>query len=93
MTNKQKISNYQLSIINSRLPVVSSCSTVALQHRSTNRGFTLAELVVATAVMVIFVVGALTLYVRSNKLAVDQQQLAQTQHDVRSSMFLISRDV
>jgi prepilin-type N-terminal cleavage/methylation domain-containing protein len=57
------------------------------------KGFTMAEVLVATVVMVIFVVGALTLYINSHKTSVDQQQLAQMQHDARSAMFFISRDV
>lgn len=58
-----------------------------------NKGFTLIELLVGTTVMLIAILAALQLYSRSNKVAVDQQQYAEIQHDVRTSMYLISRDV
>ena len=57
------------------------------------KGFTLIEILVATAILVIFIVGALGLYMRSHRISVDQQQLAQLQHDVRSAMFIVSRDI
>ncbi|HEX2694899.1 MAG TPA: PilW family protein [Acidobacteriota bacterium] len=57
------------------------------------KGFTLIELLVGSAVMLIAILAALELYSRSNKVAVDQQQYADIQHDVRTSMYLISRDV
>jgi len=57
------------------------------------KGFTLIEILVATAILVIFIVGALGLYIKSHKISIDQQQLAQMQHDVRSAMFFIARDV
>lgn len=57
------------------------------------RGFTLVELMVGSAVMLAVILAALSLYMRSNKAAVDQQQFAEMQQDVRSSMFFISRDV
>lgn len=57
------------------------------------KGFTLTELIVASAVMLVVVLGTLFLYMRSNRIAVDQQQLAELQHDVRAAMFFISRDV
>jgi prepilin-type N-terminal cleavage/methylation domain-containing protein len=57
------------------------------------KGFTLIELLVGSAVMLIAILAALELYSRSNKVAVDQQQYAEIQHDVRTSMYLISRDI
>jgi len=57
------------------------------------KGFTLIELLVGSAVMLIAILAALELYSRSNKVAVDQQQYAEIQHDVRTSMYLVSRDV
>jgi prepilin-type N-terminal cleavage/methylation domain-containing protein len=57
------------------------------------QGFTLIELLVGSTVMLIAIIAALQLYSRSNKVAVDQQQYAEIQHDVRTSMYLISRDV
>jgi prepilin-type N-terminal cleavage/methylation domain-containing protein len=59
----------------------------------TAKGFTLIELLVGSAIMLIAILAALQLYSRSNKVAVDQQQYAEIQHDVRTSMYLISRDV
>ena len=43
--------------------------------------------------MLVIVVATLSLYMRSNKVAVDQNQYAEVQHDVRSGMYLISRDI
>jgi len=51
------------------------------------------EVLVASAIMVIVMVGALTLYSRSNQISVDQQQYAELQHDVRSAMYLLTRDL
>lgn len=56
-------------------------------------GFTLLEFLLASSIMLIVIVGSLSLYIKSNQVTVDQQQFAELQHDVRSSMFLISRDV
>jgi prepilin-type N-terminal cleavage/methylation domain-containing protein len=56
-------------------------------------GFSLIELLLGSAIMLIVILGALALYVRSNKVSVDQQQFAEVQHDVRASMYFISRDV
>ena len=56
------------------------------------RGFTLIELLIGTAIMLVVVVGAMALYVRSNKISADQQQYAEVQQDVRTSMFFITRD-
>jgi hypothetical protein len=43
--------------------------------------------------MLVIVVATLSLYMRSNKVAVDQNQYAELQHDVRSGMYFISRDI
>lgn len=56
-------------------------------------GFTLIELLVGSTVMLIVIVATLALYMRSNKVAVDQNMLAELQHDVRSAMYFISRDL
>ncbi|MDI6845015.1 MAG: PilW family protein [Candidatus Saccharicenans sp.] len=56
-------------------------------------GFTMIEVLVASVIMVIVIVGALTLYSKSNQISVDQQQYAELQHDVRSAMYLMSRDL
>ncbi len=61
--------------------------------RARRAGFTMIELLVGSSVMLIVIIGALALYQRSNKVAVDQNMYAELQHDVRSAMYLISRDV
>ena len=63
------------------------------KNRSSRRGFTLVELLVGSTVLLVVVLATLSLYRRSNQIAVDQQQYAEMQHDVRSSMYFISRDV
>lgn len=62
-------------------------------QKSGPAGFTMVEVLVASAIMVIVIVGALTLYSKSNQISVDQQQYAELQHDVRSAMFLMARDL
>ena len=57
------------------------------------KGFTLTEVLVASVVMLIVVLGTLAVYVRSHRIAVDQQRIAELQHDVRTAMFFISRDI
>ncbi len=56
-------------------------------------GFTMMELIVASAVMLVVILGALAFYSRSNRVSVDQQQYAELQHDVRSAMYFMTRDV
>lgn len=56
-------------------------------------GFTLAELLVASSVMLVVIVGTLSLYMDSNKVATDQSMYAELQHDVRSAMYFITRDI
>ncbi|MCX8160108.1 MAG: PilW family protein [Candidatus Saccharicenans sp.] len=56
-------------------------------------GFTMIEVLIASTIMTIVIIGALTLYSRSNRISVDQQQYAELQHDVRSAMFLMVRDL
>ncbi|MGB9836327.1 MAG: PilW family protein [Candidatus Saccharicenans sp.] len=56
-------------------------------------GFTLIEVLIASAIMVVVVVGALALYSRSNQISVDQLQYAELQHDVRSALYLMTRDI
>ena len=60
---------------------------------SSRAGFTLIELLVGSSIMLIIILGALSLYIRSNRISVDQNQLTELQHDVRSSMFFIARDI
>jgi len=56
-------------------------------------GFTMIELLVGSAVMLVAVLGALFIYARSNKVSVEQQMVTEVQNDVRSSMFFLSRDM
>lgn len=62
-------------------------------ERNRQAGFTLMELLVGSVIMIILVLGALTVYTRSNRVSVDQQQYTALQNDVRSSMYLVMRDV
>lgn len=57
------------------------------------RGFTLIELLIGSVVMLIVVVGALSIYSRSNKISADQQQHVEIQTDIRAAMYFVSRDV
>ncbi len=56
-------------------------------------GFTMIELLVGMAVMLVAVLGALFIYARSNKVSVEQQMVTEVQNDVRSSMFFLTRDL
>jgi prepilin-type N-terminal cleavage/methylation domain-containing protein len=56
-------------------------------------GFTLLEMMIASFMVTIVVVAALSVYSRSNKTASDQQQLTQVQQDVRAAMYYVTRDV
>jgi prepilin-type N-terminal cleavage/methylation domain-containing protein len=60
--------------------------------RGNNSGFTLIEVLVGSAVMLLLVLGTLFMYMRSNQISVDVQQFSKLQHDVRSAMFMIGRD-
>jgi len=57
------------------------------------RGFTLIEVLIGATIMLLVVLATLSLYVQSNKIAVDQMQFTSIQHEVRSAMFFLSRDV
>ena len=61
--------------------------------KSARQGFTLVELLVGSAILLVVVLATLSLYRTSNQIAVDQQQFAELQHGVRSGMYLISRDI
>ncbi|MGB6340464.1 MAG: prepilin-type N-terminal cleavage/methylation domain-containing protein, partial [Candidatus Aminicenantaceae bacterium] len=61
-------------------------------HLKNRSGFTLVEVLVSSSIMLAVILATLSLYMRSNKIAVDQQQFAELQQDVRSSMFFVSRD-
>jgi type II secretory pathway pseudopilin PulG len=62
-------------------------------RRPQREGFTLVELLAATLIMMILVVGALAIYVRSNQTAADEQQYTRMQQDVRAAMYYLTRDV
>jgi prepilin-type N-terminal cleavage/methylation domain-containing protein len=57
------------------------------------KGFTLIELLIGSAIMLAVIVATLSLFMRSNNITVDQQQFAELQHNVRSAMFFLARDV
>lgn len=56
-------------------------------------GFTMVELLVGSAIMLVAVLGALFVYSRSNKVSVEQQMVTEVQTDVRSSLFFLTRDL
>ncbi len=66
-----------------------------IDHRAPRggRGFTLIELLIGSTLMLVVIIGTLSIYSKSNKISVDQQQYSEVQHDVRSSMYLVSRDM
>ncbi|HEX9902530.1 MAG TPA: prepilin-type N-terminal cleavage/methylation domain-containing protein [Acidobacteriota bacterium] len=57
------------------------------------QGFTLIELLVGSLIMLIVLVATLSLYSRSNKTTIDQQQYADLQNNVRAGMYFIAKDV
>jgi prepilin-type N-terminal cleavage/methylation domain-containing protein len=57
------------------------------------RGFTLIELLIGSAIMLVVIVAALSVYSRSNQISADQQQYSEIQNDVRSAMYLTMRDL
>ena len=58
-----------------------------------NKGFTFVEVIVGGTIMLIVVMLTLTLYTETNKIAVDQYQFSEIQHDVRSGMYFVSEDI
>ena len=56
-------------------------------------GFTVVEVLVGSVVMLAVILMTLALYSRSNKLSVDQQQLADVQQETRFAMYYILRDI
>jgi len=65
----------------------------AAKARRPRAGFTVIELLIASLIMAIIVIGVLSVYVKGNKTASDQQQFAQLQQDVRAAMYYVSRDI
>jgi len=64
-----------------------------LGRRPAPRGMTLIELLIGSSIMLVVILAALSLYMQSNKVAVDQQQIHEVQNDVRAAMFLMTRDI
>jgi len=60
---------------------------------SSRRGFTVIEVLIGSSIMLGIIVATLALYTKSNKVSVDQQQLAELQHNVRAAMYFLSRDI
>ena len=60
---------------------------------SSRGGFTVIEVLIGSLIMLAIIVATLSLYTKSNKVSVDQQQFAGLQHDVRAVMYFISRDM
>ena len=67
------------------------CGVLSSEHAP--KGYTLIEVLIGATIMLLVVLATLSLYVSSNKLSADQQQFTALQHDVRSGMFFICRDV
>ncbi len=57
------------------------------------KGFSLIELLLGSAIMLIVLVATLSIYTRSNRTAVDQHQYADLQNNVRSSMYFLAKDI
>jgi len=60
---------------------------------SSKGGFTVIEVLIGSSIMLAIIVATLSLYTKSNKVSVDQQQFAEIQHDVRAAMYFVSRDI
>ncbi len=56
-------------------------------------GFTLVEVLVGSTIMLTIVLITLTVYTQTNRVSVDQQQLAEVQQEVRFAMYFISREI
>jgi len=63
---------------------------LTLKNRS---GLTLLELLIGSTIILLIVMATLSLYMRSNRVSVDQLQFSELQHDVRAAMFFVSRDL
>lgn len=67
--------------------------TFSSLYVSFRRGFTVIEVLIGSSIMLTIIVATLSLYTKSNKVSVDQQQSAEIQHDVRAAMYFVSRDI
>ncbi len=56
-------------------------------------GFSMIELLLGSVIMLIVLVATLSIYSRSNRTTVDQQQFADLQNNVRAGMYFIAKDV
>jgi prepilin-type N-terminal cleavage/methylation domain-containing protein len=56
------------------------------------KAFSLIELLLGSAIMLIVLAATLAIYTRSNRTAVDQQQFSDLQNNVRSGMYFIAKD-
>jgi hypothetical protein len=56
-------------------------------------GLTLVELLIGSTIILMVILATLSLYMRSNRVSVDQLQFTDLQHDVRASMFFVARDI
>jgi prepilin-type N-terminal cleavage/methylation domain-containing protein len=66
---------------------------IKIFSRVRQQGFTLLELMLGSAIMLVVLFATLTIYTRSNKTTVDQQQYADLQNNVRAGMYFIAKDV
>ncbi len=57
------------------------------------KGFTIIEVLVGASITLLILLLTLTLYTKTNKIAVDQMQLAEIQHDVRAGMYFVSEEI
>jgi hypothetical protein len=63
------------------------------KRQLTRSGLTLVELLIGSTIILMVILASLSLYMRSNRVSVDQLQFTDLQHDVRASMFFVSRDI
>jgi len=56
------------------------------------KAFSLIELLLGSAIMLILLAATLSIYTRSNRSAVDQQQLTNLQNNVRAGIYFIAKD-
>jgi hypothetical protein len=53
----------------------------------------LIELLIGSALMLVVIIAALSVYSKNNQISVDQQQYTEIQNDVRAAMYLVMRDI
>ncbi|MBN1273099.1 MAG: PilW family protein [Candidatus Aminicenantes bacterium] len=62
-------------------------------YKRKRSGFTMVEFLIGSSIMVAVILGAMSLYVTSNKLTVDHRQYAELQNNVRAAMYFLTRDI